>query len=150
MPTATPPAPVPSDPLILDVGHLVLHVTDLKAALVFYRDLLGFRVQDEEHLACCGRVRIGTGGSDLVLLQVEEFTPLGLGPAGLGTPLHLRVANFGRAASFLESRGVRVHREDEHAGTVFDPSGNAIGLYDRTEGAGPTGHPPGPRRRRPR
>jgi catechol 2,3-dioxygenase-like lactoylglutathione lyase family enzyme len=122
---------VEAESLVLDMGHLILHVKDLEASLGFYHDLLGFEIKDEGHRACCGRVRIGTGGGELVLFQSEEFVPLGLGPQGLGTPLQLHVDNFPKAARFLESKGVRVHRVDQHGGTVFDPSGNAIGLNDR-------------------
>jgi catechol 2,3-dioxygenase-like lactoylglutathione lyase family enzyme len=124
MPRAEP------EPLVLDMGHLVLHVKDLELSLGFYRDLLGFEVKDEEHRACCGRIRIGAGGGELVLFQSEEFVPLGLGPQGLGTPLHLHVEDFPKAARFLEEKGVRVHHKDPHGGTVFDPSGNAIALDD--------------------
>jgi catechol 2,3-dioxygenase-like lactoylglutathione lyase family enzyme len=119
--------------LVLDVGVLVIHVRDLTTSLPFYHDLLGFDVKDETHRTCCGRVRIGTGGGELVLFQSADFVPLGLGPQGLGSPLQLHVQDFVKAASFLESKGARVHREDKHGGTVFDPSGNAIGLHDHPD-----------------
>ena len=139
-----------SEPLVLDMGQIVLRVRDLGQALTFYRDLLGFRVSDDSHAECCQRVKISTGGGEIVLFEQEDFTPLGLGPQGLETPLRLRVQDFAKAASFLELQGVRVTREDEHGGTVWDPSGNAIGLDDRPPGEEPRSHrgTGGSRRRR--
>lgn len=134
--------------LVLDMGHMVLHVRDLGQALGFYRDLLGFRVSDDSHQTCCQRVKISTGGGEIVLFEEVQFSPLGLGPQGLGTPLQLRVQNFPKAADFLEAKGVRVVREDEHGGTVWDPSGNAIGLHDHPRGEASRSHT-GDRRRRP-
>lgn len=135
-----PMANAEEDSLVLDLGHLIIHVKDLDASVLFYRDILGFEVRGEEHRSCCGRVRIGTGGGELILLQAAEFRPFGLGPQGLGSPLQLHVESFGKAQKFLESKGVRVHREDSHGGTVFDPSGNAIGIHDHPSGVDPRRH----------
>jgi catechol 2,3-dioxygenase-like lactoylglutathione lyase family enzyme len=134
---------MPSEPpIVIDMGHPILHVKDLAESVRFYRDVLGFQVADGRHEACCHRVKIAVGSGTLVLFESPEFTPIGLGPQGLGSHFHLHVENFPKAAASLEKRGVRVHREGPHEGTVFDPSGNAIGLRDGEVGEPHVRHPP--------
>lgn len=135
--------------LVLDVGSMVLHVKDLDEGLRFYHDLLGFQVTDGAHRGCCHRVKIGAGASELVLLEIDDHTPLAMKCWGLDSPVQLRVSNFAQAATFLEGKGVRVERDDEHSGVVWDPSGNAIGLHDHPPGtATGKGHRSQPARRR--
>lgn len=102
----------------------------MKQALSFYRDLLGFTVE--------GKVDpvwtvIGASGGRLTLYRQKEFHPIAIGPDGGGTPFIFHVTDFGKAASALESNGMRVKRETKHSGVVWDPFGNAIGLHDHLE-----------------
>ena len=128
------------EPLVLDIGQRVLHVRDLAESLRFYQDLLGFRVSDGSHKDCCQRVKIVTGGSELVLLEVESHTPSPMKCWGLDSALQLRVKDFRKAADFLEKEGARVERDDDHSGIVWDPTGNPIGLYDHPAGEAPRAH----------
>jgi catechol 2,3-dioxygenase-like lactoylglutathione lyase family enzyme len=119
-----------SDSLVSDIGHITIHVRDMKQALEFYRDLLGFSVE--------GKIDpvwtvIGTSGGRLTLFRQKEFHPIAVGPDGDETPFNFHVPNFGKAASVLESKGMRVKRETDHSGRVWDPFGNAIGLHDHLE-----------------
>lgn len=102
----------------------------MKRALEFYRDLLGFAVE--------GKIDpiwtvIGTSGGRLTLFRQKSFHPIAAGPAGDETPFIFHVADFGKTASILESKKIRVKRETSHAGIVWDPFGNALGLHDHLE-----------------
>ena len=117
-------------PLLSDIGHIVVPVRDMDQALRFYRDLLGFTVEGKGNAAW---TVIAIGGQRLSLYRQKEFAPVAFGPAGEGTPFNFHVEDFGRAAEFLSSKGVRVKREDEHSGVIWDPSGNVLGLHDHLE-----------------
>lgn len=113
--------------IVRDIGHFLLRVEDMGKALAFYRDLLGFRVLGKENPEW---TEIEVEGGRLALYRARTVVPLALGPSGRDTPLNLHVENFEEAASFLESRGVRVYRDGPQSGVVWDPFGNAIGLHD--------------------
>lgn len=113
--------------LVSDIGHIAISVRDMKKALSFYRDLLGFTVDGKEDPVW---TVIATKGANLTLYRQKDFPPIALGPSGDGTPFLFHVGDFQKAAEILESKGVRVKRESEHSGIVWDPSGNVLGLHD--------------------
>jgi len=117
-------------PLVSDVGHIAVPVRDMKQAVGFYRDLLGFTVEGKEEAAW---TVIATKGVRLTLHRRKHFVPIAMGPAGDGTPFLFHVKDFGKAAETLESKGVRVKRESKHGGVIWDPFGNALGLHDHLE-----------------
>ena len=119
-----------ADPLVLNIGHITIPVRDMKQALGFYRDLLGFAVEGKEDPIW---MVVAMGGVHLTLYRQKDFLPIAIGPEGDGTPFLLHVNDFGKAAEILESKGVRVKREGKHSGVIWDPSGNALGLHDHLE-----------------
>jgi len=119
-----------ADPLVSDIGHIAIPVRDMKQALAFYRDLLGFVVEGKEDPVW---TVVGMEGARLTLHRQKEFLPIAMGPEGDGTPFLLHVDDFGEAAKMLESKGVRVKREGKHSGVIWDPSGNAFGLHDHLD-----------------
>ena len=114
-------------PLVSDIGHITIPVREMKKALRFYRGLLGFVIEGKENPVW---TVITTQGSRLTLFRQKDFPPLALGSKGEKTPFLFHVKDFSKAADFLESRGVRVKREGEHEGIVWDPFGNVLGLHD--------------------
>lgn len=117
-------------PLVQDIGHIIINVSDMDQALAFYRDLLGFRV--------AGKVNpvwtlVEADGGQLTLYRKSSYSPLGHGPKGEETPFAFHVESFSRAADLLESNGVRVKREGTHEGLVWDPFGNVLSLHDHLE-----------------
>lgn len=111
--------------LVQGIGHIILQVGDMDAAVRLYRDVLG--------LATAGgvdsvwTVATASGGS-LTLFRTRNPVPCAL--SGGGTPINLHMHNFEEAAGELESKGYRVRREDAHSGFLIDPWGNVIGLHD--------------------
>jgi len=119
-----------ADPFVLDIGHIVIPVRDMKQTLAFYRDLLGFTVEGKEDPVW---TVVAMGGVRLTLYRQKEFLPIAIGPEGAGTPFLLHVGDFGKAAELFESNGVRVKREGKNSGVIWDPSGNALGLHDHLD-----------------
>lgn len=118
--------------IVQDIGHLILPVDDIGKALAFYRDLLGFRLVGKENPVW---TVVETTGGQLTLWKNPKLPKVGTGPNGEGTPFEFHVGDFDRAASLLESRGIRVKRDDAHAGVLWDPFGNALRLHDHREEA---------------
>jgi catechol 2,3-dioxygenase-like lactoylglutathione lyase family enzyme len=117
-------------PLLSDIGHIVVPVRDMEQALRFYRDLLGFTVEGTGNAAW---TVIALSGARLTLYRPKDLVPVALGPAGDGTPFSFHVKDFGKAAEILAAKGVHVKREDEHSGVLWDPFGNVLGLHDHLE-----------------
>lgn len=116
--------------LVEDIGHIVLPVDEMEKALSFYRDLLGFRVVGKGSPVW---TVIEAEGGKLTLWRTSEIPKVALGPKGEASPFDFHVDNFEAAASVLESKGIRVRRNGAHAGTVWDPFGNVLGLHDHRE-----------------
>ena len=113
--------------LIHDFGHVLIHVSDMDAALSFYRDLLGFRVVGKANPVWTA---VEVEGGQLTLWRVRDLVPLAMGPSGAGSPISLHVEDFEEVATVLEGKQVRVRREDANSGVIWDPFGNVLRLHD--------------------
>ncbi len=118
------------DPLVSDIGHITIPVRDMKQALAFYRDVLGFTVEGKED-AIWTVIAVKRG--HFTLFRQKDFAPIALGSKKDATPFQLHVKDFGKTAEILEAKGVRVQREGKHSGVIWDPFGNAFGLHDHLE-----------------
>lgn len=114
--------------VVQDIGHVLLEVGDMKEALRFYCDGLGFRVQGTTDPVW---TVIGVEGGSLTLYRKSAPIPCVLRDGG--TPLNLHVENFELAARALDAVGVSVQARDAHSGSVRDPWGNVLGLHDHRE-----------------
>ena len=113
--------------VVKDIGHVVIPVDDMEKALAFYRDVLGFRA--------VGKVNpiwtvVEVSGGQLTLWRNSKLPKIAGGPEGESTPFEFHVDDFEKAASFLQSRGVRMKRDGASAGTIWDPFGNVLRLHD--------------------
>ena len=117
-------------PLVSDIGHIEIPVREMKQALGFYRDLLGFVVEGKEDPIW---TVITMQGAHLTLYRQKDSAPIALGPKGEETPFRFHVKDFRKAADFLESRGAQIKRKSEHDGIIWDPFGNVLGLHDHLE-----------------
>jgi len=116
----------PREPLVLD--HVGIAVSDLDAALAFYRDALGLDIAAAEEVAS-QRVRahfIPAGDAALELLEATaDDSPIAKYVSKRGPGLHhitLRVADIRRTLATLKAKGVRLideaPREGAHGSLV--------------------------------
>ncbi len=104
------------------LDHIGIAVSDLPAALAFYRDALGLEVEAPEEVAS-QRVRahfLAVGGSSLELLEATAAdSPIAKYVEKRGPGLHhipLRVDNVHQAVDQLRSRGIRMIDETPRPG----------------------------------
>ena len=117
--------------IIQDIGHLILPVDDMRKAVAFYRDLLGFRVVGKGSPVW---TVVEVDGGQVTLWRTDKLSKVAYGPGGEDTPFEFHVENFERAADLLESEGIRVKRASANGGVVWDPFGNAFRVHDHREG----------------
>jgi catechol 2,3-dioxygenase len=129
------------------IGHVVLNVTDLDAAVRFYTEVLGLKVSDRypDTMVPGGMVflRVGTDHHGVALV----------GGARRGDPGSLNHFAFEvgsldevfRARAWLRERGVTIHFEGRRragcqiAVEFTDPDGNNLEIYWNIDQVGTTG-----------
>jgi methylmalonyl-CoA/ethylmalonyl-CoA epimerase len=110
------------------LDHIGIAVTDLSAALAFYRDALGLEIEAPEEVAS-QRVRvhfIPAGAAALELLEATaDDSPIAKYVAKHGPGLHhitLRVDDINAALALMKAKGVRLiddaPREGAHGSLV--------------------------------
>jgi len=119
--------PRTTEGLVIDIGHIIVPVEDMDRALAFYRDLLGFQVVGPPDPTW---TVISVPAGQITLWRTDERERIGLESEGVRTPFDFHVRDFGKAADFVESNGVKVKRGSAHSGLVWDPFGNVLGLHD--------------------
>ncbi len=120
------------DPKLSDLGQIAVTVSDVNAALAFYRDILGltFLFSAGPNLAFL------TAGSVRIMLS----TPQGTGVVGHNSILYFKVTDIEATHAALIGRGAADERPPQltarmpdHAlwiGFVRDPDGNLVGLME--------------------
>ena len=114
------------------IGQIAIAVSDVDAALAFYRDVLGltFLFSPGDNLAF-----LDAGGVRIML-----STPQGAGEVGKNSILYFQVANIDDAYAQIVERGAESDRAPQMTaklpdhelwmGFVRDPDGNLIGLME--------------------
>jgi catechol 2,3-dioxygenase len=109
-----------------NVGHVHLHVTDLEAALRFYRDALG--LLEHTHVARLGMADLYAGGRLPHRLAINTWQGPGAPPPPPGTAgmrhFTVRFASAARLNDVLKR--LPDTRNGDEGGGVQDPSGNAM------------------------
>ena len=152
-----------SDPpfAVTGIDHIVLRVRTLASALVFYRDVLGCRVEREQPELGLTQLRAGRSLIDLVTLA----GPLGRAPAPVGAAgpnvdhFCLALAPFSEAdlSAWLAAHGVAVIAPASRYGAegegrsfyIEDPDGNRIELKGARADAPRQGREPSTQGRKP-
>ena len=114
------------------IGQIAITVSDVSAALAFYRDALGLRF-----LFCAGPnlAFLDAGGVRLML-----STPQGAGTVGHNSILYFKVSDIVAAHAAIVARGATSERSPQLAATLpdhalwtgflRDPDGNLVGLME--------------------
>ena len=121
-----------SDPRLSDLGQIAVTISDVNAALAFYRDILGLTF-------------LFSAGPNLAFLlagnvRIMLSTPQGAGEVGKNSILYFKVTDIEAThAAFVES-GAASERAPQFAakmpdhelwiGFLRDPDGNLVGLME--------------------
>ncbi len=126
---AEPSKPSAAPPGLVGLWHVALKVTDLEAALAFYRDDVGLKVEwrpDADNVYLTG------GRDNLALHRVDRVDPAAPGALDhfgfvLGSP-----GDVDRWAAWLTQRGrtiaqaPKTHRDGARSFYARDPAGNLV------------------------
>jgi catechol 2,3-dioxygenase-like lactoylglutathione lyase family enzyme len=121
-----------NSPTLSDIGQIAVTVSDVNAALAFYRDILGlkFLFSPSPNLAFLA------AGSVRIMLS----TPQGAGKVGYNSILYFKTTDIGTAHAAFIQRGAANERAPALAakmpdhelwlGFLRDPDGNLVGLME--------------------
>lgn len=119
-----------------DIGQIAITVSDVAAATVFYRDVLGLRFL----FAAGPNLAFLAAGSVRIMLS----TPQGHGEPGKNSVLYFKVADIVPTHAAIVARGAKNERAPQLAakmpdhelwiGFVRDPDGNLVGLMSEVRG----------------
>jgi predicted enzyme related to lactoylglutathione lyase len=119
-------------PRLSSIAQIAITVSDVEAALGFYRDILGLRF-------------LFSAGPQLAFLEADGIrlmlsTPQGAGQVGANSILYFRVSDIESVHQELVERGAKSERAPQlaaempdHAlwtGFLRDPDGNLVGLME--------------------
>ncbi|MGA8278335.1 MAG: VOC family protein [Rhodanobacteraceae bacterium] len=120
------------DPRLSDIRQIAVTVSNVDAALGFYRDVLGLAF-------------LFSAGPDLAFLdaggvRIMLSTPQGSGTVGANSILYFKVSDIGATHASLVARGATNERAPQLAakmpdhelwtGFLRDPDGNLVGLME--------------------
>ncbi|QCO68446.1 VOC family protein [Luteimonas yindakuii] len=115
-----------------EIRQIAVTVSDVEAALCFYRDVLGLKL-------------LFSAGPNLAFLDASGIrimltTPQGSGSVGANSTLYFKVSDIGATHSALVARGAKNEREPQITvkmpdhelwiGFLRDPDGNLVGLLE--------------------
>ena len=127
-----------------NIGHVLLRVSDEEASKRFYRDVLGFRIaeQDPEHGGVF--MTLGDGFHNIDIMQhpaPQDAVKPQRGQLGLGH-IAFKVASYAAlrdAYAHLLENGVEIQRAADHVcqRSIYfaDPDGNGLEIYYEMPGA---------------
>lgn len=124
--TARKSAPAAGSFLPRDIGHVIVYVKNMKKAVAFYRDTLGFPCLYASDVWSEFR----TGGATFALHQAEDARPRDTG-------ISFNVGNVDDTVGALKRRGVKIVRpaaavsDDIRCASFADPEGNVLGVSGR-------------------
>ena len=122
----------------LDLGILV---SDIKASLTFYRDLLGLKYVEKIPVWFGTMYRMRFGNSDFKLIDPKNKPPKG--PAGLEAQIGFRyvtfvIKNISKVCEELRKQGIEFEvpekelRPGVRIAMVRDPDGNIVEFVERS------------------
>lgn len=125
---------------ILELGHVVLYVSNLERSLAFYRDLLGFPEIGRANLGGkAGTVAFSSGRTHHELLLIEvggHRRELGMPTPGLyhiGFKIGDSPEDLKKVHRELKEKGVTIVGTSDHTVThslyILDPDNNELELY---------------------
>ena len=121
-----------TEPRVSEIRQIAVTVSDVDAALRFYRDILGLTF-------------LFSAGSDLAFLdaggiRIMLTTPQGDGRVGANSTLYFKVSDIDSTHAALLARGATSEREPQLTarmpdhelwiGFLRDPDGNLVGLLE--------------------
>lgn len=120
---------------IIELGHIVLYVTDITKVADFYRDILGFTEISRDHqtaLFSSGRTH-----HELLLIEVGGMPKtrhtVSPGLYHIGLKIGDGAEALQQVYSELQEKGVTIVGTADHTVThsvyIFDPDGNELELY---------------------
>jgi lactoylglutathione lyase len=119
----------------LSFNHAMVYSQDVGRALIFYRDLLGFKVVEDMDYGgrkVYARLRAGSGDGTLALHMIEPGKAM---PAGDGIRLYFEIKDLEKFCERLQAEGVKFSKMPElmpwgwkHA-YLDDPDGHEVSLY---------------------
>lgn len=119
------------------LGHVVFYVKDLQRALVFYRDLLGFKEAGRIFNGAAAALTSGRTHHELLLIQVGDAPgpPTGRrrGLYHIGIKVGDSLDELRAAKRELEQAGVTIDGMSDHTVSqslyLHDPDGNEVEVY---------------------
>ena len=121
-----------TEPKVAEIRQIAVTVSDVEAALRFYRDVLGLTF-------------LFSAGADLAFLdaggiRIMLTTPQGAGSVGGNSILYFKVSDIGATHAALVARGATSEHEPQLTakmpdhelwiGFLRDPDGNLVGLLE--------------------
>ena len=119
------------------LGHVVFYVKDLERALVFYRDLLGFKEVGRVFNGAAAALTSGRTHHELLLIQVGDApgSPMGRrrGLYHIGIKVGDSLDELRQAKRELDGAGIPIDGMSDHTVSqslyLKDPDGNEVELY---------------------
>jgi predicted enzyme related to lactoylglutathione lyase len=116
--------------LKLSFDTVFYYVTDMEAAIAFYRDTLGLQMVSRDYVA-----RFDLDG---VLIELVPLPPGSVVPGSGNARLCFSVANLAETLQQMQKRGISTSKIKEKKGgklALFrDPDGNELCLWEYAEG----------------